>query len=391
MKGDSMDDIFVCPVKTHCGLKALEHIPYELGTYGACKPLLLCDETTAQDGRWQAVSDALRGAQICLVFAELPSATADYSTLRQLAAIYRDKDCDAILALGSEAVVNAAKLVNLMVSTGSDDLEGMVGVDQIPGRLKPLGVIASSSAAGFETSGHADWQGLGFRSCYLMPELLFLDSRTVGHPAREALAEAAFTALALGAERLVEPRKNPIRDIYATNAVQMAAGYLQTFANPAQDAQACLLVANAAAMGGCSLGFGPLGIVPFLAQGIARTGRLRFGPSLAVLLPYAIGFGARHLDWHVPALLLPLAGIDVFARTPEKQRVAKTVDMLCSMVNGWFAGTAGYFPRTLAEAGFSEEELFAMTETLEDMAPEVTAAHARAILHNACQGQSYPV
>jgi alcohol dehydrogenase len=386
-----MDDVFVCPVKTHCGLRALEHIPYELGTYGACKPLLLCDETTASDARRQTVIDALRGAQISLVVADLPSTAAGFAVLEQLAAIYRDKDCDAILALGSEGVVNAAKLVNLMVSTGSDELEGFVGIDRISGRLKPLGVIASAAASGFETSGHATWQGLDFRSVFLMPELLFLDSRTVGHPAPEALTEAAFTALALGAEILAAPCKNPMRDIFATNAVQMAARYLHGFVNPVQDVEACLTVANASAMGGCSLGFSPLGLVPLLARGIAGSGRLRMGAALAVLLPYAAGYGARHLGWQVPGLLLPLAGIDVFARTPEKQRLAKTVDMLCSMVNGWFERTAGYFPRTLAEAGFSKEELTAMAETIANLAPGVTAAHARAILQNAWQGQSYPI
>jgi alcohol dehydrogenase len=390
MTVQTLEYTFVCPVKTHCGVRALEHIPYELETHGACKPMILCDAPAARENRLKPVADAMRGSKITCIAVDLPPGDAAISTLHQLAAIYRDKDCDAILALGGGEMVNIAKLLNLMISTGSDSLAAMDGVDRIPGRLKPLAVIPPAEAGGFETAGYAALGANVFQSVHLMPALLFLDARTVGRPAVAALAETAFTALALGAEPYVYPRKNPMADIYAANAVQMAAGYLQSYSNPSATASTCLTVANAAAMGGCSLGFGPKGLVFSLAQHIAKTGRLKIGAAMGLLLPYVMGFGARHRGWQIAELLLPMAGIDTFTRTPTRQRTYKTLEVLCSMVNGWFDITQGQFPRTLAEAGFAKDELATLAEGLSGAEADARVSAGREILQLAWQGQPYP-
>ena len=105
---------FECPVKTHCGDRALNHIPFELQTIGAAKPLFIGDEAASQTNRLTAVLNACRDADMTLGVVEGVPVKDVLGAVRQLAAIYRDKDCDALVAVGQGAFIDLAKWLNLL-------------------------------------------------------------------------------------------------------------------------------------------------------------------------------------------------------------------------------------------------------------------------------------
>ncbi len=366
---------FSCPVKLICGRRALEHIPYELSARDARHPLLLSDEDAARENRSRAFVDALRASDQTLGAIEALPAKANLELVSELAAIYRDRDHDGLVVMGAGPLMETAKLLNLVVSTGQDDPRAFTSEkDGIALRLKPLVLIAPAAANGYEASGRVQTDGFDLRAVGLMPNLVCIDERTLGAPGRESLIATGIRALALGAETVMAADKNPVRDIYGVNAVQMAATALRAVETMPDAATPRMHLAGAAVMAGCALADRPPGRLERLARRLAATGRTNYSEALGILLPAAADFGERQWAWSPVDLLPALVGLDRAACTPPRQRSMRTASTLMALVNDLFRHTAGRFPRTLEDAGFTREELASIAASIatdeRDMAPE---------------------
>ena len=73
------------------------------------------------------------------------------------------------------------------------------------------------------------------------------------------------------------------------------------------------------------------------------------GVCMSVFLPYVLEYNLETRRDAIGELLLPLAGAEVFARTPASERAAATIKHLRSMRDALHA-KAG-LPRTLSETG----------------------------------------
>ena len=93
---------FFCPVKVIAGNAALEHIPFELATLGAKKPLIITDKGVRANGLLTPIESAFTeaDAKIAAIFDNVPP-DSSLQTVRDVAKMYRDNGCDAILAVGS--------------------------------------------------------------------------------------------------------------------------------------------------------------------------------------------------------------------------------------------------------------------------------------------------
>jgi alcohol dehydrogenase len=352
---------FECPVKIHCGDRALNHIPFELRAIGSAKPLVIGDEAAKRDNRLTAVLNACRDADMTLgVVEEVPLAEMQ-KTLQRLAAIYRDKDCDAIVAVGQETFIDLAKGLNLTLSTGADSLAPFIEGLAIPRRLKPLAVIPSAVADGFELSGHLHFEGHTLRSVLLMPQLLFLDPRTTGRPDDMALVETALNALANGVEAYFGIDTNPMKAIYARTATMLATEALCTLAGRGvRDDGLAMTTAHAAALSGCALGGEGLSPTHRLAEAIAATGKASATQAKGVMLSYVMEQRVLEGAMNVDVLLSLAGGNDRFARTPEHQRGPAAIYFLRNLLNQLFETTDGKIGRTLQDIGLTRSELTAI-------------------------------
>ena len=100
---------FKLPAKILSGEGALEHVPHELQTLGASRPLLLSDQGLAQVGTVKIVQAALR--QGGLVPAETYCHIPPDSSIEggnHIAQLYRDTQCDSLIAVGGGSVIDTA-------------------------------------------------------------------------------------------------------------------------------------------------------------------------------------------------------------------------------------------------------------------------------------------
>ena len=221
---------FECPVKTHCGHRALDHMPFELHAMDVAKPLVIGDASASHAKRWHPVVNAFRDAQMTIGVVESIPTDDPQAVVRQLAAIYRDKDCDAIVAVGQGPLIDIAKWLNLVVSTGQETLDAFTAGQAIPRSLKPLAVIPSAAADGYELSGFLRIGDKTVASVNLMPQLTFIDSRTAGQPDDVTMAETGLVALTHGVETFFRSDANPMTAVYARTATRLALDALHQLA-----------------------------------------------------------------------------------------------------------------------------------------------------------------
>jgi alcohol dehydrogenase len=380
---------FRCPVKIACGRRALEHLPYELHVLNAGKPLLLVDEDASREHRRRALVDALRESGMVLGAVEAIPATVDLDHVHQLAALYRDRDHDALVVMGAGPLADLAKLVNLVVSTGQDDPGVFVGDRGIEQRLKPLVLIAPASATGYEASGRVPTGPIALRATHLMPDLAIIDERTLGAADQAAIMDTGLAALAFGAEAMLAPEQNPMLEIYAGNAVQMAVGALETIGRVPDASVPRRHAAAAAVLAGCTLADKAPGRLHRLGRHLADTGRISFAGAMGILLPATVACAIRNKDWHPTALLAALVGIDRSASTPFRQQGMRATAALTVIVNALFELTAGGIPRTMRDAGFGPQDVAAVAEAFDDDSQASDHAAVRAVLACALDGDHF--
>ena len=374
---------FECPVKTHCGHRALDHMPFELRAMDVAKPLLIGDVPASHAKRWHPVVNAFRDAQMTIgVVEEIPTDDPQ-AIVRQLAAIYRDKDCDAIVAVGQGPFIDMAKWLNLAVSTGEETLDAFISGQAIPRTIKPLAVIPSAAADGYEVSGLLRTGNEAVASVNLMPQLIFIDPRSVGQPDDIKMAETGLMSLVNGVETFFRTHANPMTAVYARTATRLALDALhQLSGRDERRDDLAWTVAHAAALSGCALGCGPCSTTHAIGQAIAAGGKISAAQATGVVLSYALEHRAIANNLDSDALWGLLCDGDHYARTPDGQRGSAAFFFLRNLLNDLFDRTDGQIRRTLQDAGLTHEELQDVTVLPDPLAEEgESGTHATIMAH----------
>ena len=144
---------FFCPVKVIAGHAALEHIPFELATLGATRPLIITDKGVRANNLLAPIEAAFEStdAVIGAIFDDVPP-DSSLEVVRLAAELYRKQKCDAIIAIGGGSVIDTSKATNILVSEGGNDLLQYSGAHNLSKPLKPFFVIPTTSGTGSEVT-----------------------------------------------------------------------------------------------------------------------------------------------------------------------------------------------------------------------------------------------
>lgn len=347
---------FFCPVKIVAGSAALEHVPYELASIGAHKPLVVTDKGVRGAGLVEVVLEAMHhgSGERPPVYDDVPpdSSTA---VVTDIARTYRAKGCDSMIALGGGSVIDTAKAVNILVSEGGDDLHDYAGTGVVKKRMRPLFVLPTTSGTGSEATSVAVIKDaktgakLPFVSPYLLPDAAVLDPRlTLGLPPFFTAA-TGMDAMTHAIESYLCLAKNPLSDAYATAAIRKISENLVPVLDDPKNAQRRLELALGATMAGVAFSNSMVGLVHSLGHSLGAICHVPHGVCMSLFLPYVLEFNLESRREAIGELLLPLAGADVFAATPKNRRAEAAIAHLRTMRDALHA-KAG-LPRTLSESG----------------------------------------
>ncbi|AXQ23112.1 iron-containing alcohol dehydrogenase [Acinetobacter wuhouensis] len=354
---------FFCPVKVIAGHAALEHIPYELSSLGAKRPMIITDKGVRANNLLAPIEAAFTSTdvEISFIFDDVPP-DSSLETVRAVAQAYRANNCDAIIAVGGGSVIDTSKAANILVTEGGDDLTKYSGAHNLPRPLKPFFVIPTTSGTGSEVtmvavvSDNQKNVKMPFASNYLMPNAAILDPRMTQTLPPHLTAMTAMDAMTHAVEAYTCMAANPISDAYATAAIKKVSASLFNVLDNPTDADGRLELAQASTMAGIAFSNAMVGLVHSLGHALGAVAHLPHGLCMNLFLPYVLEFNKEVNGHKIADLLLPLAGADIYAQTPANQRADKAIAYINTMRDRIYALTK--LPRTLSETGkITKEQL----------------------------------
>lgn len=381
---------FICPVKTHSGIRALDHIPIELCSLNAGKPLVVTNQDAAAKGLAKHIVSAFKDSGMTIGIYDGVGENADIGTIKKLSKLYNDKGYDSLIALGSGSVVDTVKALNIVVSGRPEDLKKSTGENGIKKPLRPFIFVPTATGTGFESTRYANIGDMMFSSCHLMPNLAVIDPRVILPESAEKVAGTAMTALAHAVDAFLSPLCSPLADTYISAAAGFISSNVSTVLRNPENRSGRLALVNASMMAGYAFSSVSPGIMHRLARSLSRFSRRTYASCIALVMPYVLGHCLASNGRDASELLLAMEGADIYARTPEKQRTRAVLNRIFSLQNELFEITGGYIPRTLADIGITGDDLNAVAE---DVSSEDDSGFSDAfqILNHALDGDPVPM
>ncbi len=347
---------FYCPVKILAGLKALEHLPAELAERGCSAPMVLTDKGVRQAGLIDHVELAFAEAGLSVdpVFDDIPP---DSSTdvVEQIARLFRERDCDSLIAVGGGSVMDTAKAVNILVSEGGEYLRAHVGAHKLTRPLKPLVAIATTAGTGSEVTSVAVIKDThkqkkdAFQSSHLMPAVAVIDPRMTLTVPPGITAATAMDALTHSVEAFTCLAKNPLSDAYASAAIRKIVTALPLVLADPGHTSARLELAEAATMAGIAFSNSMVGLVHAIGHSLGAVCHLHHGTCMSLLLPYVLEYNFETIRDDLSALLPFLAGDEAANATPPEDRAKASIAAIRDLRDKIFDATR--LPRSLSESG----------------------------------------
>ena len=370
-------------------------VGYEMRRLGARRVMVVTDPRMASSEAVAITLESLRDEAIDAALFDRVSVEPTDASFKEAIAFATEGAFDGFVAVGGGSSIDTAKAANLYATYPADFLayvnapigEGM----PVPGPLKPLIAIPTTSGTGSETTGVAIFDLLeleaktGIAHRALRPVMGIVDplhSRTLPS---QVVACSGFDVLCHGLEsytalpfterdapenpglRPSYQGANPISDVWATRAIEMVATNMVRAYDDAEDVEArsqMMLAATFAGVGfgnaGCHLPHGmsyPVSgmVKEFCQEGYPQDAPLvPHGMSVILNAPAVFRFTAptdpqRHL--HAARLM----GQDARGASPEDagELLADAIVALMRRVNA---------PNGLSAIGYSEDDLGRLVE-----------------------------
>ncbi len=338
---------FCCGVKTVAGHGTLERIPALLSDMGAQRPLLITDKGVSGAGLIDTVIKAMEGSIPPVSVEDDVPPDSDLKVVNRLASVYKKNKCDAIIAVGGGSVLDTAKGVNILVSQDGDDLMAFTGANALKQKLNPMIAVPTTAGTGSEVTvgaviaDHEAKKKMLFSSPFLLPDAAVIDPRMTLTLPPHITAATAMDAMAHAVEAYTCLAKNPLSDAHALEAIELIRTHLINVVKNPDDRDGRLALATAATLAGIAFSNSTVGMVHSLGHSVGGVCHVPHGTCMAILLPYGLEYNLHKIEEVTAELLFPLAGSEVYAKTPPKERATAAIAAIRKLNQDLFDATDG--------------------------------------------------
>lgn len=224
------------------------------------------------------------------------------AAVREAAALYREHQCDGLIAIGGGSSIDLAKGVAIAAThegplTRYATIEG--GAGQITARVAPLIAVPTTAGTGSEVARGAiiivdDGRKLGFHNWELLPKSAICDPELTQRLPPALTAATGMDAIAHCMETFMSAAFNPAADGIALEGLRRGWRQVERATRHGDDLEARLDLMAASTLGALAFQKG-LGCVHSLSHalgGLMPT--LHHGTLNAVFLPAVIRFNGTH-------------------------------------------------------------------------------------------------
>jgi 4-hydroxybutyrate dehydrogenase len=277
---------------------AISLLKAECERVGITRPLIVTDAGVKAAGILDKALAALPGLQVS-VFDQTPSNPTE-AAVRAAAAVYKQNNCDGLIALGGGSSIDCAKGVAI-AATHEGPLKTYATIEggslKITDRVAPLIAVPTTAGTGSEVARGAilivdDGRKLGFHSWFIVPRAAICDPElTLGLPPM-LTAATGMDAVAHCMETFMAAPFNPPADGIALDGLQRAWAHIERATTNGQDREARLNMMSASMQGAMAFQKG-LGCVHSLSHSLGGVNpRLHHGTLNAMFLPAVVNFNA---------------------------------------------------------------------------------------------------
>lgn len=355
---------FQLPAKILSGDGALEHVPHELELLGSTRPLLLSDRGLEKMGTVTTVQEALKqgGMEPAETHCDIP-ADSSVGVVNTIAALFREKNCDGIIAVGGGSVIDTAKGVGMVLAQAGHDLMDSAGAEVLPrGDHVPFVAVPTTSGTGSEATivaviADPDQKvKMEFLSYHLLPDVAVLDPRMTETLPPKITASTGFDALVHAIEAATCLQRNPVSDSFAQKAIAMIAQNIVTAVTNGRDRDARMAMANGSLLAGAAFSNSMVGLVHAIGHALGGVCHVAHGVAMTILLPAVMKYNLEKCRDRYGELLLYLSGPEIYAQTPKERRAERTIDTLVALRKQLADLTE--MPISLVETGLVRREDF---------------------------------
>lgn len=352
------------------GESAINNIPAELKFYNASRPLLISDKILENIGTVTKIKDAINVDSKVKVIAEYTDVPqdSDLKVVNKLAKIYKENNCDSIVAVGGGSVIDTAKGLRMLISQNEEDINKLMGNEILKyGMHIPFIVIPTTAGTGSEVTLVAVIEDkiknlkMEFISYFLLPDVAILDPEMTITLPKKATASTGIDALCHAIESYTCMQKNPISDVYAKTAIKLITENLENAVKNGKDKKARLAMANASLMAGIAFSNSMVGLAHAIAHSLGAVCHIPHGDAVAIILPYAMEYNLNKLKNEYAELLECIVPEDEYINITKEKRAERTIEEIKKMILklNCIAG----LPAKLQDAGISKDDFEKVAQT----------------------------
>lgn len=195
--------------------------------FGSRKIMVVTDETLQRDTPWvRELQQALAEQKIEQVVFGAVSPNPRVAEVQAGANLFRQKSCNALIALGGGSVMDCAKGIGIVSSNGGHILD-FEGVDKIHRAMPPLICIPTTSGTASEVSQFSiimddeNKRKIAIVSKAVVPDVGLVDPELTVTMGSYLTACTGMDALTHAIEAYVSNASSPITDIHALEAIRI--------------------------------------------------------------------------------------------------------------------------------------------------------------------------
>ena len=323
------------------GKNSIANIPAELGFFNSKRPLLISDAVLNKIGTVEKISKSLKDGNIEIgyTYTEVPQ-DSDLEVINKLCKIYKENNCDSIVAVGGGSVIDTAKGVRMLISQNVQDINDLMGNEILKyGIHVPFIVIPTTAGTGSEVTLVAVIEDkiknvkMEFISYFLLPDVAILDPKMTVSLPKKATASTGMDALCHAIEAYSCIQKNPMSDSYAISAISLIRDNLLKAVENGNDEEARLNMANASLMSGVAFSNSMVGLVHAIGHSLGAICHIPHGDAISILLPYVMEYNLDKCEENYAKLLFFFGTEEEYMNTPKEKRAEKLIEKVRNMIN----------------------------------------------------------
>ncbi len=343
------------------GDAALREIGHAAVRLGAERPMLVTDAGVWDAGWSDEAARHLHDAGLSVTLWTGLTPNPKDSEVAAGADLYREQECDVLVAVGGGSCIDAAKGIAVVVSNGGNILD-YEGIDKVTEPIPPLVAAPTTAGTGADLSqfaiitDNARHVKVTLLGRALVPDISITDPRPLTTMPDWLAATTGLDALTHGIESYVSRAANFLTNGHALAAIELVQQHLPQSLEQPTSVTAQMGMARASMSAGLAFTNAILGATHAISHQVGGALDLPHGMLNALLLPHVIRFNAVEF----PDRFRPIAqrlGVADADRVPPAEVAEVIADKVIAL--------AAYLgvPQRLRDLEVAREDLPAFAES----------------------------